>query len=266
MMDNRLSHAYLLVAPQADERTKQASALAQRLLCSQAQPPCGRCRDCRKALAGSHPDLVWLHRQTDDKGKPRREITVDQIRSLTADAAIAPNEAERKVYIIPEADCMNPQAQNALLKALEDPPGHACFILCTAAADALLPTVLSRLVRIHRPQTQAEEDDALAPFAAEYLSLLAEGDRSALALFCMQRAKLTGDEALAFVDSVKTQVWQALRGERPLDLSRDKLFRISGWMDTAELYLRRNLGARQIFGMLMTADLESGKENRNWQL
>lgn len=266
MMDNRLSHAYLLVAPQADERTKQAGDLARRLLCSHAAPPCGQCRDCRKALAGNHPDLVWLRRQTDDKGKLRREITVDQIRSITADAAIAPNEAERKVYVLPEADCMNPQAQNALLKALEDPPGHACFILCAAAADALLPTVLSRLVRVHAAQMHSQSDSALAPFAAEYLSLLAAGDRAALALFCMQRAKLTGDEALEFADCVKTQVWQALRGEKPLGLSRDKLFRISGWMDTAELYLRRNLGARQIFGMLMTADLESGKENLNWQL
>lgn len=254
-----MSHAYLLVAPQTDARVQQARALAQKLLCAQASPPCGQCRDCRKALALTHPDMIWLNRQTDDKGKLRREITVDQIRAVTADAAVAPNEAERKVYIIPEADSMNPQAQNALLKALEEPPGHACFLLCAAASEALLPTVLSRLVRVQGPQPQEDEPDELAPYAAEYLSLLASGDRAALARFCMLRAKLTGDEALAFVECVKTRVWQALRGEEPTDgLSRDDLFRISGRMDRAELYLRRNLGARQVFGMLMTA--ESGKE------
>lgn len=257
-----MPHAYLLVSPAVSAREEQAAGLAGRLLCAQPNAPCGQCRDCRKVQAGVHPDMLWLRRQTDDKGKQRREITVDQIRALTADAAVAPNEAERKVYILPEADAMNAQAQNALLKALEDPPGHACFILCTAASDALLPTVLSRLVRARASATEAEaEDDTLLPFAAEYLSLLASGDREQLALFCMQRTKLSGDEALGFVDCVKTLVWQALRGQKPVSgLSQQALFDIAALMDKAELYLRRNLSARQIFGMLMTAELQSGKE------
>lgn len=257
-----MPHAYLLVSPAVSAREEQAAGLAGRLLCARPNAPCGQCRDCRKVQAGVHPDLLWLRRQTDDKGKQRREITVDQIRAMTADAAVAPNEAERKVYILPEADAMNAQAQNALLKALEDPPGHACFVLCTAASDALLPTVLSRLVRARVSAAEAEaEDETLLPFAAEYLSLLVSGDRAQLALFCMQRAKLSGDEALGFVDCVKTLVWQALRGQKPISgLSQQALFDIAALMDKAELYLRRNLSARQIFGMLMTTEVQSGKE------
>lgn len=252
MMDNRLSHAYLLLSPQADAREEQARRLAQKLVCPGPDAPCGRCRDCRKLLAGAHPDVQFVRRQTDDKGRTRREITVDQIRAVTADAVVAPNEAERKVYILPEADCMNPQAQNALLKALEDPPGHACFILCASSAQALLPTVLSRLVRVREPsRAEGAADETLMPFAREYLALLAGGDRAALALFCMQRAELSGDEALAFVQCVRTLVWRALRGEQPQPgLDRAALFHVNAQTDRAELYLRRNLSARQIFGLL----------------
>lgn len=253
-----MSHAYLLVAPVVSAREERSLALARKLLCSQPNAPCGQCRDCRKLAAGVHPDLIWVRRQTDDKGKTRREITVDQIRAVTAEAAVAPNEAERKVYVLPEADCMNAQAQNALLKALEEPPGHACFILCTAASDALLPTVLSRVVRVQAPAQEAAADEALLPFAEEYLSLAASGDRAALARFCMQRGALSGDEALAFVDGVKELLWRCMRGERATTLSREALFAQSELMDKAELYLRRNLGAKQIFGMLMAA--EAGKE------
>lgn len=249
-----MSHAYLLALPAVSAREEQSLRLAQKLLCSADHSPCGRCRDCRKVEAGVHPDLLWLRRQTDDKGKLRREITVDQIRAMTAEAAVAPNEAERKVYVLPEADSMNTQAQNALLKALEDPPGHACFILCTAASDSLLPTVLSRLVRVQTGPEETPPDETYLPFAAEYLALLAAGDRQKLALFCMQRARLSGEEALGFVDCVKTLVWQALRGDKPIvGLERDRLFLINDLMDRAELYLRRNLSARQIFGLLASA-------------
>ena len=66
---------------------------------------------------------------TDDKGRPKREIMVDQVRAMAADASILPNEAERKVYVIHEAELMNESAQNAALKLLEEPPAWVVFIL-----------------------------------------------------------------------------------------------------------------------------------------
>ena len=122
MAERRLSHAYLLTGPEGPERAEQARRLAAALLCGGAESPCGVCRDCRKALAGLHPDVITVERERTDK-QLRQDILVGQIRRMTADAVLAPNEAARKVYIIDQADRMNQQAQNALLKALEDPPG-----------------------------------------------------------------------------------------------------------------------------------------------
>ena len=120
---SRLSQSYIIAAPSADDCDAQAARLAARAVCSGAEPkPCGKCRDCRKAAAGIHPDIIDVRRMTDDKGRPKREIMVDQVRAMAADASILPNEAERKVYVIHEAELMNESAQNAALKLLEEPP------------------------------------------------------------------------------------------------------------------------------------------------
>lgn len=251
-----MSHAYMLVAAHTESAREEAKSLASALLCSGEPAPCGRCRDCRKSAAGVHPDLIWLQRQKDDKGGLRREIYVDQIRALTADAAVAPNESARKVYILPEAERMNVQAQNALLKALEDPPGHACFILCTTAADALLPTVRSRCVRLDGAREAQGPENALKPFAREYLALAGQKKRAALMQFCMNRTKLTREEALDFVEAVRDALWDAARGgESVAGLGTEDIFRLNALMDRADRLLRRNLGTRQVFGVLAAETL-----------
>jgi len=236
MMTKRLSHAYMLVAPAGEARDKTANRIASALLCSAQEPPCGVCRDCRKCQSGIHPDLIRVGRAVDEKGKPKRDILVDQIRAVTADAVVAPNEAQRKVYVLDDADCMNAQAQNALLKALEDPPGHACFILCTASADALLPTVRSRVVRVDEHSEADAYGSKLMPFAKEYLQLVGLGDRAKLLLFCMNRSELTREEALEFSGLVHTLVRDALCG-RIADCGMNKaaLLRLNACMDRAEL-------------------------------
>ena len=254
MTEKRLSHAYMLVAPEGEARREEAHRLASALLCGGENPPCGRCRDCRKNAAGVHPDQIWLRRQKDDKGNPRRELYVDQIRAMTADAAVAPNESERKVYIIDEAERMNTQAQNALLKALEDPPGHACFILCTAAADALLPTVRSRCVRVEGARETARESEA-APYAREYLLMAAEKKRAELLRFFMARAKLSRDEAAALLEAVREELWLCARGEDEAGLSANEIFRLNARIDRAEAMLLRNLGTKQVFGYLAAETL-----------
>ena len=84
---SRLSQSYIIAAPSADDCDAQAARLAARAVCSGAEPkPCGKCRDCRKAAAGIHPDIIDVRRMTDDKGRPKREIMVDQVRAMAADA------------------------------------------------------------------------------------------------------------------------------------------------------------------------------------
>ena len=255
MAEKRLSHAYMLVGPEGPERERAARRLAAALLCSGAEPPCGRCRDCRKVLAGVHPDVAVVAREAGSKG-PRQEILVGQIRAMTADAILAPNEAARKVYIIAQADRMNVRAQNALLKALEDPPGHACFLLCAASADALLPTVRSRCVRVGDPALRREGEGTLSELARGYLEAAASGDPQQTVMFCMNRGKLSREETEAFAREVKGAVCDMLCGriENP-GLGRETLFHLDKLMDSTLDYLRHNVQTKQIFGLLAVETL-----------
>ncbi len=152
---NTGTHAWLLHGGTAAEREKLASEIAAGAVCRGNDPPCGVCPACVKAAKGLHPDITRIERIED-----KASIIVGQIRALAEDAVVAPNEAERKVYIIPEADRLNPQAQNAFLKLLEEPPKGVCFVLCAAGLGDILPTVLSRCTRI---RLRGEEQAAVSP-------------------------------------------------------------------------------------------------------
>ncbi|MCC8357291.1 MAG: DNA polymerase III subunit [Oscillospiraceae bacterium] len=254
MTQQRLSHAYMLVGPEGPARDEAARRLAAAMVCTGDEPPCGQCRDCRKAFAGVHPDVTVITRQ-EGPGGLRREILVEQIRQAAASAVIAPNEAARKVYVIAEADRMNRLAQNALLKVLEEPPGHACFILCTAAADALLDTVRSRCVRVDEWE-RTDERFTPAPLAEGYLQAAAGGDRAELVEFCMLRAKLSREETESFLEDVRDALWAILCGRAANPgMSQDTLFALNALMERAEDYLRHNVAPKQIFGLLAAETL-----------
>ncbi len=255
MAEKRLPHAYLLTGPEGPERDAAARRLAATLLCTGAEPPCGVCRDCRKVMAGIHPDVSVVEREARDKGL-RQDIVVGQIRAMTADAVLAPNEAARKVYIVAQADRMNDQAQNALLKALEDPPGHACFILCAAGTDGLLPTVRSRCVRAESAAGRDGKDAGLSEMAKAYLEAAATGDAAQVALACMSRAKLSREDTEAFAGGVKDAIWQIMAGrtQNP-GLDRARLAKIDALMDKTLDHLRHNVQPKQLFGMLAAETL-----------
>ena len=153
-----LSHAYILSGPAGSGRRTLAGLLAAALVCARGdgEAPCLSCPNCRKALAGIHPDVVRAGGEGD-------ELTVARIRALRADAYIRPNEAGRKVYVLENAQTMNDSAQNAMLKLLEEGPGYAAFLLLTDNAAALLPTVRSRCELLPlSPVTEAEAEEWLA--------------------------------------------------------------------------------------------------------
>ena len=94
----KLSHAYIVSSASENARMGKAFYLAEKMLCqSEGERPCGVCRDCRKVKARVHPDLAVVERITDDKGKQKKEILVDQVRAMGADAYVLPNEAAEKV-------------------------------------------------------------------------------------------------------------------------------------------------------------------------
>lgn len=108
---------------------------------SSASGPCGKCRSCKKILSGNHPDIILI--------KPSGSfIKVDQIRNLCSSLAMKPYEARLRVILIPDAQAMNPEASNALLKVLEEPPDRTLFILTALQLSDLLPTIVSRCQHI----------------------------------------------------------------------------------------------------------------------
>lgn len=135
-----LSHAYIISGPPGAGKHVLARRLAAAMLCAgRRERPCGRCLPCQKVEKGVHPDMSVI--AGPEGGKP---ITVDQVRALRSDAYILPNEGERKVYLLEGADRMNPSAQNAMLKLLEEGPPYAAFLLIAGNPGGLLQTVRSR--------------------------------------------------------------------------------------------------------------------------
>ncbi|MBR1407895.1 MAG: DNA polymerase III subunit delta' [Clostridia bacterium] len=147
------SHAYLFAGPEGTGKRSVARLLAMAALCERGMDgPCGECGPCRRVLADTHPDV---HTVQPEKGK--RDITVGVMRSVLDEVNVHSFEDGAKIFLIPDADKMNSQAQNSLLKTLEEPPENTVFILSTARPAALLPTVRSRLrlVRFHALETAA---------------------------------------------------------------------------------------------------------------
>ena len=135
----RLSHAVILEGGDDGTRFSVAKILAAALVCTGEEPPCGVCRACKKAQNGSHPDIHFL-----EKEEKSAFIKVDAVRALKEQAMLLPNDGEQSVFVIHEAQYMNVQAQNALLKILEEPAAHVHFLLTVQSRASLLETIRSR--------------------------------------------------------------------------------------------------------------------------
>ena len=176
ILADRVSHAYLITGDGASGKDRIAAAFAQTLQCASLRErlaeitsldevdACGTCRSCRQAADGNMPDLtVWSHE------KPK-SFSVEDVRNLVTDVQIRPFESSRKVYILPDAHLMTPEAQNALLKTLEEPPSYVVLILLSDSADAMLETIRSRCVLIDLETTGAVPSEELSQFALPLLS------------------------------------------------------------------------------------------------
>ena len=257
----RLSHAYIISAPTREDALNEARRLAAAAVCTDAtNAPCGQCRACRKAGANIHPDIITVERLTDDKGKKKREIVVDQIRDMNSDACILPNEASRKVYIIDE-DSMNLAAQNAALKLLEEPPSGAVFLLCVTNPMKLLDTVRSRCVEINFAGNADGQDEELCKLASAYLKTVASGDLAALCRWCASEDTMDIRAASEFCLAVSTLIADILTKRRKNPgLSTGELVRINALMEKCSSYLKVNTGVKHIFGLLAVDSIAgSGK-------
>ena len=150
--NHKISHAYILTGEAGMGRKSIANAFAMTLLCEKGgSEPCMTCHSCKQVMSGNHPDLIYVKHE-----KPG-SIGVDDVREQINDTImIRPYSSYYKIYIVDEAEKMTVQAQNALLKTLEEPPAYAVIILLTTNVNAMLQTILSRCVVLNMKPVPGE--------------------------------------------------------------------------------------------------------------
>lgn len=243
-----LSHAYLISGPAGSGKRTLARLLSAAMVCtSGGEKPCGSCPACKKVLGGIHPDVIQV-------GADGKDVSVAQAREARSDAYIRPNEAPRKVYIFHNAQNMNPSAQNALLKLLEEGPAYAAFLLLTENPGSVLSTIRSRcegaaltpvtaaeaeyeLAR-RFPQVPREERHAAArrcggllgqavaelegqersqpvrEAAARFLELLAQGNELEFAVWCVELEKWEREDLVLLLERAPALLRDALALQR----------------------------------------------------
>lgn len=141
---DKVSHAYILNGADKSGKLMLAETFAATLQCEkQGVRPCGECHSCKQAAGRNQPDIIYVTHE-----KPNTLGVEDIRKQLNDDIVLKPYSSKYKIYIINEAEKMNIQAQNALLKTIEEPPAYARIFLLTTNADGFLPTILSRCVRL----------------------------------------------------------------------------------------------------------------------
>lgn len=140
--NDAVAHAYLFEGEEGLQKRQSAAYFASAMLCeSKEDVPCGQCENCIQAFSKNNPDIK---RMSLSDITSKKSIGADEIRSIISDVYTRPFKSSKKIYIIEEGDALTVQAQNAMLKVLEEPPEYAVFIICVSNAELILPTVRSR--------------------------------------------------------------------------------------------------------------------------
>ena len=160
----KISHSYIFAGEPGSGKRLLAGIYAMTLQCEEGgENACGKCESCKRAIGKNHPDIIMVKHE-----KPNT-ISIDEIREqVVNDVDIKPYSSPYKIYIIPDAEIMTPQAQNALLKTIEEPPEYAVIMLLTSNIDGLLPTIRSRCVRL---DLKVVDDGLVKKYLMEHLHI-----------------------------------------------------------------------------------------------
>ena len=213
-----LSHALLFTGNGDCEAAARYAAAAMECE-AEGTRPCGVCRACRKVAEDIHPDVITV-RDPDHKN-----ISVDVVRNIRADAYIRPNEGRRKVYIFPDCAILTEQDQNVLLKIVEEGPPYAAFLFCAENAAAVLQTLRSRCVELKlRPAEEAGDGDS--ELGLELCRAMGRRKRGTVAELAvrLERKKLDRDALAAMLERSREAFAAALLllyGKEPEENDRE---------------------------------------------
>lgn len=213
----RLHHAYLFLGPEGIGKRTVAVSLAMAIHClEKTHDFCGSCTNCLRIRNGNHPDVRMV---VPAPGK--KEISIQQIRELESELNLRAFSGKKKLAIVDPASLMNLAAQNALLKTLEEPPGDSLLILISPSIGGLLPTVLSRCLRVTFGPLPIDE---MTEYLTQKNNMQREEARllSALTMGSLGRA-LTAE----FTPAEKRRAWI----EKIASLERSD---VRGWLSLAE--------------------------------
>ena len=199
----KVSHAYIINGERSSGKEFIARVFAMALQCEKGEvEPCGECHSCKQALSNNQPDIIYVSHE-----KPGT-IGVEDIRTqINGDIDVKPYSSPRKIYIMNEGEKMTVQAQNALLKTLEEPPEYAVILILTTQVEALLPTILSRCVVLNmKPVSDAlvkkylMEELAVPDYKANICVAFARGNiGKAKLLASSEEFEKVKDEAITLV-------------------------------------------------------------------
>ena len=199
-----LSHALLFSG--SGDRIAAAQYAAAAMECQGGgQKPCGTCPACRKVFSGIHPDVITV------RDEAHKNLSVDTIRQMRADAYVQPNEGARKVYIFSDCGILTEQDQNVLLKLVEEGPPYAAFLFCAENPSVVLQTLRSRCVELKlHPAITVEKESSEA--GVELCRLLAAGKRGTVTelMVRLEKKRLDRDGLAAMLDQARTLLAAAL--------------------------------------------------------
>lgn len=200
LRDKSIFHAYLLSGEEGSGKKTIADTFAKSLVCeSHGEQPCGICDACKKAEAKCHPDILYVSHE-----KPG-SISVEEIRSqLIMPMSVKPYYGKYKIFIIDDGQLMTPQAQNALLKTLEEPPEYGVVLILTTNENMMLQTVLSRTVNLHCGEVSKDEvkrflveEYQISDYKAQMCAVFAQGNiGKAVAMATMEEFYSTKEAAV----------------------------------------------------------------------
>ena len=212
-----LSHALLFSGSGA--LTSAARYAAAAMECQGGQKPCGVCPACRKVLSGIHPDVVTV------RDEQHKNLSVDTIRQIRADAYIRPNEGARKVYIFPDCAILTEQDQNVLLKIVEEGPPYAAFLFCAENSSVVLQTLRSRCVelKLHPAAEGGGEEVQAAEALCRCLAARKRGKVTELAVR-LEKKRITREDLSALLERSRALCAAALLlqyGQEPEESCRE---------------------------------------------